>query len=71
MFAMYAHQGVAGTPPWWWVAVGATAVTASSAAGFAVGVYWPTGLPRRWPRSAVLALAMSAADRVQGHQAGR
>jgi hypothetical protein len=42
MFAMYAHQGVAGTPPWWWVAVGATAVTAFSAAGFAVGVYWPS-----------------------------
>ncbi len=42
MFAMYAHQGVAGTPPWWWVAVGATAVTAFSAAGFAVGAYWPS-----------------------------
>ena len=42
MFAVYAHQGVAGTPPWWWVAVGATAVTAFSAAGFAVGAYWPS-----------------------------
>jgi hypothetical protein len=41
MFAVYAHQGVAGTPPWWWVAVGATAVTAFSAVGFAVGAYWP------------------------------
>ena len=42
MFAMYAHQGVGGTPPWWWVAVGAAAVTAFSAAGFAIGAYWPS-----------------------------
>jgi hypothetical protein len=42
MFAVYAHQGVGGTPPWWWVAVGATAVTAFSAAGFAIGAYWPS-----------------------------
>ena len=42
MFAMYARQGVTGTPPWWWVAVGATAVAAFSAAGFAVGAYWPS-----------------------------
>jgi hypothetical protein len=42
MFAVYAHQGVAGTPPWWWVAVGVTAVTAFSAAGFAIGAYWPS-----------------------------
>ena len=42
IFAMYAHQGVGGTPPWWWVAVGATAVTSFSAAGFAVGAYWPS-----------------------------
>jgi len=42
MFATYAHQGVGGTPPWWWVAVGAMAVTAFSAAGFAVGAYWPS-----------------------------
>src|SRR6516225_11104194 len=42
MFAWYAHQGVGGTPPWWWVAVGATAVTALSAVGFAIGVYWPS-----------------------------
>jgi hypothetical protein len=41
MFAMYAHQGVGGTPPWWWVAVGAAAVTAFSAFGFAIGSYWP------------------------------
>src|SRR6516165_11265002 len=39
MFAWYAHQGVGGTPPWWWVAVGATAVTVLSAAGFAMGAY--------------------------------
>ena len=42
MFAMYARQGVGGAPPWWWVAVGATAVTAFSAVGFAVGAYWPS-----------------------------
>jgi hypothetical protein len=42
MFAWYAHQGVGGTPPWWWVAVGATAVIAFSAVGFAIGVYWPS-----------------------------
>jgi hypothetical protein len=42
MFAMYARQGVGGTPPWWSVAVGAMAVIAFSAAGFAVGAYWPS-----------------------------
>jgi hypothetical protein len=42
MFAVYARQGVGGTPPWWWVAVGATAVTAFSAVGFAIGAYWPS-----------------------------
>jgi hypothetical protein len=61
MFAIYAHQGVAGTPPWWWVAVGATAVTAFSAAGFAVGAYWPSRFAA--PVAAFggfLAMAMSA-----------
>jgi hypothetical protein len=42
MFGVYAYQGVGGTPPWWWVAVGATAVTAFSAVGFAIGTYWPS-----------------------------
>jgi hypothetical protein len=42
MFAAYAHQGVGGTPPWWSVGVGATAVIAFSAAGFAIGAYWPS-----------------------------
>ena len=42
MFAVYAHQGVAGTPPWWYVAVGVTAVAAFSAVGFAIGAYWPS-----------------------------
>jgi hypothetical protein len=42
MFGVYAHQGVQGTPPWWWVAVGAAAVTAFSAAGFAVGALFPS-----------------------------
>jgi hypothetical protein len=42
MFAWYAHQGVGGAPPWWWVAVGAVAVTTFSAVGFAIGAYWPS-----------------------------
>jgi len=42
LFAVYARQGVQGQPPWWWVAIGATAVTAFSAAGFAVGAWWPS-----------------------------
>jgi hypothetical protein len=42
MLAAYAGQGVQGTPPWWWVAVGAVAVTAFSAAGFTVGAYFPS-----------------------------
>ncbi len=42
MFAVYAQQGVQGQPPWWWVAVGAAAVTAFSAAGFAVGAFFPS-----------------------------
>jgi hypothetical protein len=42
MFAVYAQQGVQGSPPWWWVAVGAAAVTAFSAAGFAVGAFFPS-----------------------------
>jgi hypothetical protein len=61
MFAMYTRQGVGGTPPLWWVAVGATAVTAFSAAGFAVGSYWPSRFAA--PAAAFggfLALAMSS-----------
>jgi hypothetical protein len=42
MFAVYAQQSVQGSPPWWWVAVGAAAVTAFSAAGFAVGASFPS-----------------------------
>jgi hypothetical protein len=42
LFAAYASQGVTGSPPWWWVAVGATAVLAFSAAGFAIGACWPS-----------------------------
>src|SRR6516225_3412663 len=42
MFAVYAHQGVGGTPPWWYVAVGATGVIAFSAFGFAIGAFWPS-----------------------------
>jgi hypothetical protein len=42
MFGVYAHQGVQGSPPWWWVAVGAAAVTAFCAAGFAVGALFPS-----------------------------
>lgn len=42
LFSVYVLQGVHGQPPWWWVAVGVTAVTAFSAAGFAVGTLWPS-----------------------------
>jgi len=42
MFGVYAHQGLQGTPPWWWVAVGAAGVAAFSTAGFAVGAYFPS-----------------------------
>jgi hypothetical protein len=42
MFAAYARQGVEGTPPWWWAAVGAVAVAAFSAAGFTLGACWPS-----------------------------
>jgi len=61
MFAMYAHQGVGGTPPWWWVAVAVTAVTAFSAVGFAFGAYWPSRFAA--PVAALggfLAMAMSS-----------
>jgi hypothetical protein len=61
MFGVYAHHGVQGSPPWWWVAVGATAVTAFSAAGFVVGVYFPSRFAA--PVAAFggfLALAMSS-----------
>jgi hypothetical protein len=40
MFAVYARQDLQGSPPWWWVATGAAAVAAFSAAGFAVGSYF-------------------------------
>jgi len=43
MFAVYAHQeSLQGSPPWWWVAVGAAAVAAFTAAGFAVGAFFPS-----------------------------
>jgi ABC-type transport system involved in multi-copper enzyme maturation permease subunit len=42
LFGVYLAQGVQGTPPWWWAAVGAAAVTAFSAAGFAVGAFFPS-----------------------------
>jgi hypothetical protein len=42
LFGVYAHEGVHGSPPWWWVAVGAAAVTAFSAAGFTIGVLFPS-----------------------------
>lgn len=42
LFGVYAYQGVQGQPPWWWVAVGLAAVTAFSAAGFAVGTLFPS-----------------------------
>jgi hypothetical protein len=42
LFGVYAYQGVLGSPPWWWVAVGAAAVTAFSAAGFVIGASYPS-----------------------------
>ena len=42
MFGVYMSQGLQGEPPWWWVGVGAVAVAAFSAAGFALGAYWPS-----------------------------
>jgi len=42
LFGVYAHQGLQGSPPWWWVAVGAAAVTAFSAAGFTIGALYPS-----------------------------
>src|SRR5581483_4756794 len=42
LFGVYAYQGVQGQPPWWWVAVGGTAVVAFSAAGFAAGTFFPS-----------------------------
>jgi hypothetical protein len=42
MFGIYEHQGLGGSPPWWWVPVGAVAVAAFTAAGFAVGVFFPS-----------------------------
>jgi hypothetical protein len=42
MFGVYIAQGILGAPPWWWVAVGAVAVLAFSAAGFAVGASYPS-----------------------------
>src|SRR3984957_4678443 len=61
MVAAYASQGVQGQPPWWWVAVGATAVAAFSAAGFAVGVFWPSRFAAPLAAfGAFLALVMSS-----------
>ncbi len=42
LFGVYAAQHVQGEPPYWWVAVGAVAVAAFSAAGFAVGAFFPS-----------------------------
>ena len=42
LFGVYASQGIQGSPPWWWVAVGAAGVAAFSAAGFAVGAFFPS-----------------------------
>ena len=42
LFGVYANEGVQGSPPWWWVAVGAAGVTAFSAAGFTIGALYPS-----------------------------
>jgi hypothetical protein len=61
MFAVYAQRGVQGGPPWWWVAVGATAVAAFSAGGFAVGVLVPNRFAAPLAAfAAFLALIMSS-----------
>jgi hypothetical protein len=61
LFAVYAHQGVQGSPPWWWVAVGAAGVTALSAAGFAVGALYPSRFAAALAAfGAFLALGMSS-----------
>ena len=61
MFGIYAHQGVQGSPPWWWVAVGAAAVTAFCAAGFAVGALFPSRFAAPLAAfGAFLALVMSS-----------
>ncbi len=61
MFGVYAHQGMQGSPPWWWVAVGATAVIAFSAAGFAVGAFFPSRFAAPLAAfGAFLAMAMSS-----------
>jgi hypothetical protein len=38
LFGVYAAQGVAGEPPYWWAGVGAAAVAAFTAFGYAIGV---------------------------------
>jgi hypothetical protein len=61
LFGVYAHQGVQGSPSWWWVAVGAAAVTAFSAAGFAVGALYPSRFAAALAAfGAFLALVMSS-----------
>ena len=70
MFAVYALQGMQGSPPWWWVAVGAAGVTAFSAAGFAVGAFFPSRFAA--PVAAFGAfLALFASDNIaQGNTSG-
>ena len=61
LFGVYVYQGVQGTPPWWWVAVGVAAVTAFSAAGFAAGAYFPSRFAAPLAAfGAVLAMMMSS-----------
>ncbi|MEV6851046.1 hypothetical protein [Actinoplanes sp. NPDC051411] len=42
LFGVYAHQGVTGTPPWWWAGVGLAAVIAFTSFGYAVGALFPS-----------------------------
>jgi Subtilase family len=61
MFGVYTHQGLQGSPPWWWVAVGAVAVTAFTATGFAVGAFFPSRFAAPLAAcGAFLVLALSA-----------
>jgi peptidoglycan/LPS O-acetylase OafA/YrhL len=52
LYGVTSRQATWGGPAWWPVAVGAAALAATCALGFAVGRSSPAGSPRRWPPSA-------------------
>ena len=69
-FAVYAYQGVRGEPPWWWVAVGAAAVLAFSAAGFAVGVFYPSRFAAPLAAFGALFVMMTSSQIGFSHRSG-